>query len=268
VRTGDDVLDVPPSLPGHLPQLEQVIRQEQAVLVVIDVLNAFLSSKVDGHRDQDIRGALAPLAAMAERTGACIVVIRHLNKAGGTNALYRGGGSIGIIGAARVGLLAAGDPDDETRRVLAVTKSNLAEHAHSLAYRLVPAEEHGCARVEWDGTTTHRANDLLALHDQDDDSTDAADVLAGLLADGPRWVKEVMDEGASAGFSKDQMKRAKRKLRVRSVKVGRPGDAESGWKWALRREREVPEGSEGSGSQDPAPFTPFVLPSGDEDDPA
>ena len=40
---------------------------------------------------------------------------------------------IGIIGAARSGLLAARDPDDETRRVLAVTKANLAERAPSLA---------------------------------------------------------------------------------------------------------------------------------------
>jgi hypothetical protein len=65
------------------------------------------------------------------------MVIRHLNKGGATNALYRGGGSIGIIGAARMGLIVAPDPDDDQRRVLAVLKTNLAEFAPSLAYRVV-----------------------------------------------------------------------------------------------------------------------------------
>ena len=45
-------------------------------------------------------------------TGACVVVIRHLNKTGGANPLYRGGGSIGIIGAARAAMIVAPDPED------------------------------------------------------------------------------------------------------------------------------------------------------------
>ena len=55
---------------------------------------AFLGEGVNAHRDQDVRRALAPMAKMAERTGAAVLVIRHLNKAPGGNALYRGGGSI------------------------------------------------------------------------------------------------------------------------------------------------------------------------------
>ena len=55
------------------------------------------------------------------------MLIRHLNKSGGGHAMYRGGGSIGIIGAARSAFLIARDPDDETgaRRIFAVTKSLL-----------------------------------------------------------------------------------------------------------------------------------------------
>jgi RecA-family ATPase len=255
----DDHVLAQPSLPAHLVELEALIRGESAALVVVDVLNAFLSSKVDGHKDQDIRTALSPIAKVAENTGSCIVVLRHLNKGGGSNPLYRGGGSIGIIGAARVGLLAAGDPDDETRRVLAVTKSNLAAVSPALAYRLVDAPEHGCARIQWEGATDHSAADLLSIGSADhEDQADAAVVLAGILAEGPRWVKDCIDEGASAGFSKDQMKRAKAKLRVRSEKVGGPGDPESGWKWTLPREHEE---SEGSSTPDPAPFAPLVHPS-------
>jgi RecA-family ATPase len=235
----------PPTIPHDIERIGRVVKQEQAAFVVIDVLTAYLGSRLDSYRDQDVRGALAPLAAMADRTRCCVLAIRHLNKSGGTNPLHRGGGSIGIIGAARVGLMVGTDPDDDTRKVLAISKCNLAAHAPSLAYRLVAAEEHGCARVEWLGTTGHKAADLLAAQSNDDDDTsDAKTVLAAILSDGPKSVKTVLAEGAEAGLTKDQLKRAKRKLGADSIKVGKPGDPESEWQWSLpRREHEESEGS-------------------------
>ncbi|MGH7867418.1 MAG: AAA family ATPase, partial [Candidatus Dormibacteraceae bacterium] len=78
---------------------------------------------------------MAPLANLAERAGVVAVVVRHLNKASGGSPIYRGGGSIGIIGAARVGLLMAKDPQDEERRILAPVKTNLSAPPPSLAYK-------------------------------------------------------------------------------------------------------------------------------------
>jgi len=95
---------------------------------------------------------------MADRAGCCVLLLRHLNKTAGGSPMYRGGGSIGIIGAARAGLLAAPDPDDETRRVLACIKSNLAAAPDALGYRLVDSPDHGCARVEWLGHSPHSSS--------------------------------------------------------------------------------------------------------------
>src|SRR5262245_44159522 len=98
---------------------------------------AYLGSQTNSWRDQDVRRALAPLAKVAERAGAAIVVIRHLNKGGNSSSpLYRGGGSIGIIGAARSALLVGEDPDDPDRRILARNKGNLSAPVPSLTYRL------------------------------------------------------------------------------------------------------------------------------------
>ncbi len=97
-----------------LNAIEAAVQAVDAKLVIIDPLMAFLSSETNSYRDQDMRRVLAPLARLAERLECAIVVIRHLSKGGGANAVYRGGGSIGIIGAARCGLLVAADPDDET----------------------------------------------------------------------------------------------------------------------------------------------------------
>lgn len=259
----------PPSLPVDVARLERLVVDTGAKLVIVDVLAAYLGG-ADSHKDTDVRRVLHPLAAMAARTGCVVICLRHLSKSGGANPIYRGGGSIAFIGAARVGLLAAADPEDDSRRVLAVSKSNLAAIPDALAYRLVDSPEHGCARVQWEGATAHRAADLLLVRDEEQsDAHDAAAVLAEILADGPLWVKQARDAMAEAGFNKDQARRAKERLRVRSIKVGRPGDPDSGWKWELPEggKREG-EGGEGGSTPNPAPFASFVPPSEPEDDAA
>lgn len=251
----------PPRIPKDCHHLEALVVRTGAVLVVVDVLAAYLDVR-DGNADGAVRQALHPLASLADRTGSCVLVIRHLRKSRGS-AIYAGGGSIGVIGAARAGLLAAADPADETgaTRILAVTKSNLAAMPPALAYSLVNAPEHGCARVQWGGTTAHKADDLLVVHDAEDAEagTDARHSLAEILADGPVWVKEALEQMAAAGFSKDQANRAKSRLKARSIKVGKPGDSDQGWKWELPRTSH--EDSEGGGTQEPATFATFAPPS-------
>jgi AAA domain-containing protein len=219
---------VPPSLPRDVPVIEKVIREHRVRLVVIDVLMAYLSGKVDSHRDQDVRGVLHQLAAMAERTGCTVVLVRHLNKAGGSNALYRGGGSIGIVGAARAAYLVARDPEDADRRILAVTKLNLAAEPPSLAYRLVPDSALGCAWVKWeDGPVEHTATTLLrpSVDDQDRTERDEAadwltDYLIGNGGTAPR--KDILRAARAAGYSEATLKRAKNRAGVHHASEGFP----------------------------------------------
>ena len=231
----------PPCLPDDLAQLEAVVTAEAAVLVVIDPLAAFLSGGVNSYRDQDIRRALMPLGTLAERTGAAVVVVRHLTKSGGANPLYRGGGSIGIIGAARSALLVAVDPDEPERCVVAVSKLNLGPKPDALAYRLVPdAVNPDVPRVNWEGSVTHTAADLLAAHDEDDDDRTERDAalewLRDALSGGGLPAKEVIRRGAADGHSVTTLKRAKKKAGVRSVKLGMPSADGQKWVW------EWPEG--------------------------
>ena len=155
----------PVTLPDDLDVVRAEIARVGAVLVVVDPLMAFLTGNADAHRDQDVRRALVPLVALAEETGVAIVLIRHLVKSGGTNPLYRGGGSIGIVGACRSGLLVMSDPEVEGTRILTSTKSNLSAPPASLAYRLEASGE--VVRVDWLGASAHTATSLLADGDQD-----------------------------------------------------------------------------------------------------
>ena len=75
---------------------------------------------------------------MAERTNIAVLLVRHLNKQEGQKALYRGGGSIGMIGSVRAGLLVAADPKEGGRRLLMPLKSNLGPTPRTLVYKSCP----------------------------------------------------------------------------------------------------------------------------------
>ena len=225
------------TLPDHIPELRHAVEQVGAVLVIVDTFTAYLSGAVNSRIDHDIRRTLAPLAQLAEATGATIVLIRHLNKQAGGNPLYRGGGSIGIIGAARMGLLVAPDPDaleaDETRRVFAVIKSNLAPKPASLAFRLVTAENH-VSRVEWGGVSPHRAAALVQVPadpDERHERDEARDVLDDLLAAGAKPAKDVRRQTDAAGLAWRTVRRAADELHVARVKRGFGSTGE--WVWEL-----------------------------------
>ncbi len=210
-----------PGLPDDISAIAAAIEDAAARLVILDPLTAYLGGAVNSYKDHDVRRALAPLAKVAEQTGAAVVVVRHLTKQTGGQAITAGGGSIGIIGAARSGLLVARDPDDPDRRVLAVSKSNLAKLADSLSFRLEDTD--GYARVRWEGTSAHSADRLVAVPSDPEEKSaldEARELLADWLRDGPMLQKEVQRLAREAGVSEKTLRRAKQAGGVESVRVG------------------------------------------------
>jgi hypothetical protein len=224
------------SIPEDIPLIEKGIRRVNARLVVVDPLMAFLSGDTNSHRDQDVRRALAPLAGLAERTGASVLVVRHLNKGSANNPLYRGGGSIGIIGAARMAFVVGKDPQDENRRVLASTKNNLAKPPASLLFGLEEAES-GSVSVNWLGRSELSAKDILATaQDQEhaDARSEAVEFLNEVLGDGPVAASQIKVEAEDAGISERTLARAKKAVGVMSYREGGSGGRGKGqWLWKL-----------------------------------
>ncbi|BCQ08247.1 hypothetical protein JMUB5695_01672 [Mycobacterium heckeshornense] len=229
---------------------------------------AYVPVGVDAHRDQDIRVTLSRLSALAERTGCTILLLRHLNKTAGRDPLYRGGGSIGIVGAARAGLLAASDPDDPERRVLATLKNNLGPMPPSLAYRLADTPEHGCARVTWDGSTEHTARTLLNSAARDDEPGNPAKefIVHYLMTRGSEAAAaDVLKAGRAAGFSDQELKDARRRSSKPRIK-SRKGSFDDGWVWAIDPPEggKPPEGGSEGGEGGTNINMPPSPPSGDE----
>jgi RecA-family ATPase len=237
----------PVTLPDDLEHVRAAIARVGAVLVIVDPLMAYLAGPVDAHRDKDIRRALMPLAQLAEETGVAIVLIRHLVKSGGVNPLYRGGGSIGIVGACRSGLLVCTDPEVEGARILSSTKSNLSAPPASLTYVLEAPND--VLRIRWTGTSAHTAASLLeAGSDQEERgaTTEAKAFLQDLLRDGPRSAHDVKQECEAAGLAWRTVKRAKANLEIACHKAGGRG----GWTWELK-------GAKGSQGKNTGPLGPL-----------
>ena len=209
----------PVELPRDVIEMERLVVERRVGLVVVDPLMAFLGG-VDSHNDQSVRRALHPLSRLADRTGATFLVVRHLNKMSGGKALYRGGGSIGIAGAARAVHLVAPDPDDDTRRLLAVVKSNLATKAPTLAYRLVSDDLHGCAAIRWEGATAHTAEDLVRTDEEAAPRREAIAFLEAILSFEPTLATDVVKQAKSVGIAERTLQRARADLGVRVARKG------------------------------------------------
>jgi|SRR5215212_8743388 RecA-family ATPase len=229
------------SIPTDIPLIEKAIERVGARLLIIDPLSAFMRG--DPNKDSDVRKALTPLAKMAEHKDVAVLVVRHFNKNIDTRALYRGGGSIGIIGAARSALAVAQHPNDDELRVLVPQKSNLSKKAQSLSYTIVTAEN-GAARVEWKGTVDLNADELLNANLGELGRAKAW--LADKLKNGPVLATEIEKQAREANISESTLKRAKAKLSVQSKKVGPNGE----WRWHLAQ--EVQEGQGGQEVQEHA----------------
>lgn len=242
-------------LPDDIGRIRLAIVSTGAKLAILDPLMAYVSGRLKVNSDQDVRQALGPVARLAEETGCAILVVRHLRKADSATAVYRGGGSIGIIGQARIGLAVAADPDDPDRRVLTVTKSNLGPMPASLSFgleqwsgELPDGSDYGASRVEWYGPSEKTASDLLALQDgrpavvrsRPHEKAGAALRAILLEAGGALPAKEALGRLSDAGYlyanRGSSVKALRAEAGVTSKKVGnREG---SHWLWMVESDDE------------------------------
>lgn len=221
---------------ADVAELERVALAERAALIIVDPVVAYLSDGTDTNSDHSVRRALMKLRRLAEYTGAAVVAVRHWRKGASDVAIYRGGGSIGFIGAARAALAVGYDPEDESRltRILAVAKCNLAPIAPSLAFTLQQRPNENVAHVEWLGVSGHAAGSLTAAPPPQEDRAamgEATDFLRVTLAPGPVPAEDVKSEARARDISVITLKRAKKSLCVEAYKEG--FGREGRWMWKL-----------------------------------
>jgi hypothetical protein len=244
---------------GDLNAIRQAIEKVDAALIVIDPLFAY-TGKNDAHRDAEMRGALAPLVSLCEEKNVALLVLRHLNKVvGATPAMYRGGGTIGIIGAARCAFVASKDPEEEKKCVLAPSKINLCAFPCALGYHLEGVDVGisaalgvvATSRVVWDGKVDVTADALVAPAEAQESASRLDEAVAFLreeLRAGAVASSTVDTHAKQQGHSTKTLKRARKVLGVVAFRDGSGRDAP----WMQR----LPDGPREPLAEPPGAYAP------------
>lgn len=265
VRRAGEVAPFDPAT--DMPDLTAAAAQTGGVrLLIVDPVVSAVGG-ADSHKNTEVRRALQPVVDWAASTGAAVLGISHFSKgSSGRDPTSRVVGSIAFSAVARVVLVAAKGKDDDgdDRRVFARSKSNIGPDSGGLAYSIEQVEvaDHPgltASVILWGEALQGTARELLAQADDAGDDGDGHDVdgfLRGLLADGPVAAKMVMADASGAGYSRDQVQRAARRIGVERRKLGMAG----GWVWALPGREGGSEGGEG-GTVQRVPYSISSAPS-------
>ena len=191
-------------------RLEAAVRQENARLLILDPLSAYIGESVSMNQANEVRSAF-----------------RSLNKMNGTSALYRTSGSIDVAGAVRSILTVTKYRKSPTQRVLVPVKSNLAPAGNGL---LLEVTDH----VEWlDQLEEADADQLLNGNQGPAAPTkqqQAEQGLLQLLQNGPMSHKEITLHFSRQGISKRTVELAKSNLPIKSIRI------KDGWLWQLEEQ--------------------------------
>ena len=191
-------------------RIEKAIIENNARLVIIDPIQAYLGADVDMNRANEVRPIFMRLGQVAQRTGCAILLIGHLNKAAGMQSLQRGLGSIDIAAAVRSVMFIGKLKHDPTMRILTHEKSSLAPPGASLAFSL--GDEGG---FRWVGEYDITADEMLSgIEPQRETKTQQAkDLICALLAGGKQVLSEDIDkEALERGIPGRTVRDAKREL--------------------------------------------------------
>lgn len=216
-----------------LVALASVIQKHNVKLIVIDPIQSYLGAHVDQYRSNETRPVLDGLMDLAEVNEVAILILRHVVKAGGNRAIHKGLGSIDFTGAVRSELF-AGETLDKQKAMCHI-KSNLGPLGKSQSYQISEMDDSGrvwqAGYFRWTGECELKVSDLTEPESAKNDESalrEAEEWLSQLLAGGARLQADIQVEAKDNGISLRTLRRAKKKLHVKSMKR-----VDKKWQWYL-----------------------------------
>jgi len=214
--------------------LEDQIREWKIGLAIFDPLQSYLGPKVDMHRANETRPILDGLTAVAKRTGATMIIVRHMAKNTSGRSTNSGLGSVDIIGAIRSELLVGKSPDEPGHWAMIHDKTNVGRAGDSLRFAIVTevlkskkGQDIETAKLEWRGKSDLTSADLRAPEGAKDKNLPerARQWLLAALSKGPRLATQLFDDWAAESGQNPQtaertLQNASKALRLAKNKGG------------------------------------------------
>jgi predicted ATP-dependent serine protease len=133
ISEGDEALTI--SLPKETSLLEVEINKHDVALVILDPMLSAITADLDSYRVRDMRSAIEPLVAVADRTGCLMLGIAHFNKGNGTDVATLLSGSHAFRDIPRA---IFGFAKTKTERVLSQVKNSLGRDDLPSFVRVLP----------------------------------------------------------------------------------------------------------------------------------
>lgn len=218
--------------------LEAALFLGNVKLIILDpMVNAVQG---DSHKNVDVRKSLQPLVDLGIKLKASILGITHFTKGTqGKNPLDRVTGSLAFGALARVVLVATKPCEDQKGEYLLIrVKSNISKDDGGFLYDIEEVSishdkiEMSTTHVSWQGKVEGKAAELLVYNNSKIESKEiekAELFLSKVLTNGPLKSNEVKDLANKESISNSTLRRAKERLKIKSVKLEYKG----GWAWAL-----------------------------------
>lgn len=205
-----------------LEALRREVKLKPLDALILDPLFAYVPAGQEIYKPNVIRQLLSFLKDVAEIGNTAIVIIRHLTKAKHDKAIYRGGGSMDVIGAARSAVLICEHPEEPSTVLVVHIKHNIAPRGQTQSYRIV-GNEGGIPTLEWRGPSEITVDDLFNGDEPKRKSAldEAIEFLRGCLKDGPMPTTMIEKDAAARDISPKTLERARRTLKVKSRRKGR-----------------------------------------------
>ena len=232
--------DQPFNIAVDMAELRLLVMKKNIKIVTLDPLMAMTGDGVDTNVDAQVRRGLFPLYQLARDTGCAVIVVRHLNKGTGRRAIYRGGGSIGFVGAARAAYTIGRDPEDRERRIMACVKMNVAREPVSLAYTV--DEGPVGPYLTWHGQVDLDAQSVVDGNSghAGEKFKDAIEFLDSVVENDPLTWKEILKIGADEGHTGATLLRAREASRIEKI-VGKDGTRSIRWGYMRHQPSHAPQ---------------------------
>jgi hypothetical protein len=219
-------------------------------LIVVDPVIAFFDAKVNSWSDQQARPVIGALRDVAQDFDCAVVAIRHFKKEGANQKiLHRGGGTVGIIAAARAGIGVVDHPDDPELKVFGNTKSNLGPKTALWSYKIEGAEVEAAgltlktSKIVWVGPVEgYRSLDDLLTTPPNEQRQPRTSAREWLLRSLPMRSEDMQVLADAEGLSWVTVRRARSELKEAGfIDRRKIGGSDGYWEWYLVEGREDDE---------------------------
>lgn len=196
-----------------IPAIRRDIKANQIDLLVVDPVQAWIPADTDMHRANQMREWGNLFRGLCADTGVTVLWVRHRRKGDADDAgsINSGLGSIDMSGIVRseIGAVATKRGSKIVRIKGSVGKTGL-ELAYGIESTDDPDNDHG--RLAWSGAITEaKREDKVGRAKPRVEST----WLIGLLSDGPRPAKDIIEAAARLGYSESTLQRVAKDLTIK-----------------------------------------------------